>query len=275
MFELPELTTLAHQLNTTVRGKTVRGADLGNSPHAFVWYNRTPEEFGALATGRAVGEASCRGRWLFVPLEPGYVLLFGEIGGKLLFHAPGRTLPAKRHLAIAFEDGSALTAMTQMWGAYELHEQGLELERQYVRDMRPTPCDASFTFEYFETLVAGAAGEKRSAKGLLTQEQLVPGLVNAIAQDILFRAHLQPRHPLAALDVRQRRALFDAITIVVREAIDQGGRSDEVDLFGRPGGYVRIMSAVTAGSPCPACGTTIEKVQYLGGACYLCPRCQT
>jgi formamidopyrimidine-DNA glycosylase len=26
--------------------------------------------------------------------------------------------------------------------------------------------------------------------------------------------------------------------------------------------------------PCPVCGCAIHKEQYLGGACYFCPRCQ-
>jgi len=59
-----------------------------------------------------------------------------------------------------------------------------------------------------------------------------------------------------------------------REVIERGGRYDEFDLYGRPGGYVRLMDSKTAGHPCLECGTTVEKIQYLGGACYLCPRCQ-
>jgi formamidopyrimidine-DNA glycosylase len=27
-------------------------------------------------------------------------------------------------------------------------------------------------------------------------------------------------------------------------------------------------------NPCPVCGTKVEKMQYLGGACYFCPTCQ-
>ena len=91
----------------------------------------------------------------------------------------------------------------------------------------------------------------------------------------MFRARLHPRHSLASLDAGRRRALFDAIVAVAAEATARGGRSDEVDLFGRAGGYARLMSAGTAGTPCPACGAAIEKIQYLGGACYFCPRCQS
>ena len=99
---------------------------------------------------------------------------------------------------------------------------------------------------------------KRSVKSLLTQDQLIPGLGNAIAQDILFHAQLHPMQEIAT----------------VHEVITQGGRYDEVDLYGSPGGYVCRMDQKSAGSPCPLCGSAIEKIQYLGGACYFCSHCQ-
>ena len=283
MFELPEFVTLARQINETVAGKVIRSGALGNSPHKFVWYNRTHDEFAGLTQGKTVGHATAKGKWMFVPLEPapdpdrgpGYILLFGECGGKLLYHAAGEKLPEKYHLWLTFEDGSALTAMTQMWGAMELYEAGQEQERQYVKGMRVTPVEPEFTFDYFTALIDSLlAGEKRSVKGLLTQDQLIPGLGNAIAQDIQFRAGLHPRHPIAELSQAQRRSLYDAILVTVQDAIAKGGRNDETDLYNRPGGYVRLMDSRAAGRPCPACGATIEKIQYLGGACYFCPRCQ-
>ena len=275
MFELPEVTTLARQMNATLTGKTVRQGNLGNSPHKFVWYNRQPEEFTQLTDGKVVGTARVRGRWLTLDLEPGYRLLLGECGGKVLDHAQGASLPEKYHLLLAFTDGSALTAMTAMWGAMELYEAGQELERQYIKGMRITPVEAGFTFDYFSTLIDELLqGEKRSVKSLLTQDQLIPGLGNAIAQDILFNARLHPRRALADLTAGQRRDLFAAINDTVREVTEKGGRNDETDLFGKPGGYVRIMDSHAAGKPCPECGRPVEKMQYLGGACYFCPKCQ-
>ena len=275
MFELPEFTTLSKQINATLKGKTISKGQLGNSPHKFVWYNRKPEEFARLTEGKTVGETNVRGKWLFVPLEPGYILLMGECGGKLLYHACGAKLPEKYHLFITFEDGSALTGMTQMWGAYELHETGKEQERQYIKGMRTTPVDPEFSFEYFSTLVDELRqGEKRSVKSLLTQDQFIPGLGNAIAQDIMFNARLHPRHSLTDLTSSQCRDLYKAIADTTREVIEKGGRNDETDLFGKPGGYVRLMDSHTVGKPCPGCKGMVEKMQYLGGACYFCPQCQ-
>jgi formamidopyrimidine-DNA glycosylase len=103
---------------------------------------------------------------------------------------------------------------------------------------------------------------------------MIPGLGNAIAQDILFRARLHPRHPLNELNQQRRESLYRAIRQTVQAVIDQGGRYDEYDLYGRRGGYVRLMDSKAAGNPCPKCGATIKKINYLGGACYFCPQCQ-
>jgi formamidopyrimidine-DNA glycosylase len=58
------------------------------------------------------------------------------------------------------------------------------------------------------------------------------------------------------------------------QAIELGGRSDERDLFNQPGRYQRLLDSQAVGKPCPACGAPIEKMAYLGGACYFCPQCQ-
>jgi formamidopyrimidine-DNA glycosylase len=276
VFELPEIANLSAQINKTLSGKVIRKGSLGNSPHKFVWYNRKPAEFEKLTRGKKIAKPTPRGRWLLIPIQPGYVLVLGECGGKALYHPAGSVLPKKYHLLLTFEDGSSFTVTTAMWGAMELYEKGQERKRQYIRDMRTTPVERGFTPEYFSGLVKEVLrGGKRSVKGLLTQDQLIPGLGNAIAQDILFRARLHPRHPVETLDTRQIRTLYLTIRSTVNQAVRLGGRNDEVDLFDHPGGYIRLMDKNAAGRPCPECGRKIEKMQYLGGACYFCAHCQT
>ena len=61
MFELPELTTIARQMNVVLKDKTVREGRLGNAPHKFVWYDRTHDEFARLTQSAVVGGARARG----------------------------------------------------------------------------------------------------------------------------------------------------------------------------------------------------------------------
>jgi len=225
--------------------------------------------------GKTIGEAYAKGRWLFIELNPGYVLVLGECGGKILYHSPNSKLPKKYHLYITFDDDAFLTVTTQMWGAMELYEKGEEKNRQIIKDMNITPIDNQFTFKYFSNLIDTLLeNEKKSAKGLLTQDQIIPGLGNAIAQDILYKARLHPKHPIDDLNKEQRKKLYDSIIETIDEIIKNGGRYDEYDLNNNLGKYIRLMDKKTNGQPCPKCGNRIEKIQYLGGACYYCPNCQ-
>lgn len=114
----------------------------------------------------------------------------------------------------------------------------------------------------------------KTVKAILTQDQMIPGLGNAIAQDIMFNARLHPKQPLEALQKDHIDSLHYAILKTLKEAIRLGGRNDEFDLYGNRGQYVRLMDQNAAGRPCPECTTKIEKMAYLGGACYFCPKCQ-
>jgi formamidopyrimidine-DNA glycosylase len=141
--------------------------------------------------------------------------------------------------------------------------------------MRTTPAEPGFTFDYFFALINDpATGEKRTAKGLLTQDQLIPGLGNAIAQDILFRARLSPKSRVAELSRDRTQELYRAIVDTVREVTEKGGRYDEYDLYGQRGDYERIMDKNAVGRPCPECGGDVSRIHYLGGSCYFCPDCQ-
>lgn len=62
MFELPEIIARAKQINQTISGKTIRQGSLGKSPHKFVWYNCSREEFASLTQGKTIGAASSKGR---------------------------------------------------------------------------------------------------------------------------------------------------------------------------------------------------------------------
>jgi formamidopyrimidine-DNA glycosylase len=167
-----------------------------------------------------------------------------------------------------------MTFNLQMWGFVGLLEKS-ELPGHPYAEVGIPPLSVGFTLDCFEQLME-AYPEKTSKgiKGFLVTSKHVNGIGNAYLQDILFRAKLHPSRKIPTLTPGERSSLHAAIQDTMAQAVELGGREDERDLFDHPGGYARLMSNQTVGKPCPVCGTTIEKLSYLGGACYLCPHCQ-
>jgi hypothetical protein len=108
--------------------------------------------------------------------------------------------------------------------------------------------------------MAEALAEKRIAQG-------VSPLSDGFTWD-------SARGVFAALPEGDLRALYEATRQVPGQMAALGGRDSEYDLFNQPGRYRRLLHSKTVGQPCPQCGAPIEKIAFLGGACYYCPECQ-
>jgi len=278
MIEMPEATVIAGQMNALLSGKTISRFYRGPLTHKFLWLNRPDEEYAAILPGKQVTGASSYGRSIYLHLGD-YILWWGDTGGSLLYHAPGEDLPKKYHLGWDFSDDSHLTFALQMWGSVKLLDSSQFVERRYDEKGIP-PLSPKFTFERFNTMLEEYP--ERTSKGikgfLVATGYAIPnsinGLGNAIVQDILFQARISPKRKIPDITPDERRALYGAIQDTVAKAIELGGRYDEVDLYGQPGRYIRLMDSKTADTPCSTCGMEIQKISYLGGACYLCPQCQ-
>jgi formamidopyrimidine-DNA glycosylase len=274
MIEMPEASTIARQMNETLTGKTFSHFSRGILSHKFLWLNKPAEEYDRFLTGKQVTGAKSYGRSIFLYVGENHLQLFAELGGRILYHPPGDELPAKYHLRWDFTDGSNLTYNLQMWGYVGLLEKS-DLSAPPFTDTGIPPLTDDFTQECFDQLLE-AYPEKtaKGIKGFLVTSKYVFGIGNGYLQDILFRAKIHPTRKLPTLTMDERHKLYSAIQGTLSEAIQLNGREDEHDLFDQPGGYQRLMSKATMGKPCSNCGTVIQKISYLGGACYICPTCQ-
>jgi len=275
MIELPEAWVIARQMNEAIAGKQIAAAMRGNAPHKFAFYTRAAEEYAEILKERRIGPARGHGGLILIPAEPEYLLAVGGGGERIALHRDERTLPKKHQLLLHFTDGVYLTVTVQGWGAAMLFHDSEVPGHAWVGKPGVSPVSDAFTYEFFE----GRFGELKendpsSVKFFVISKPGVWGVGNGCLQDILFRARIHPRRRALDLSEGERRALHAAIRDTLQQMVALGGRDGEIDLFGQPGGYTRILSSETAGKPCPECGTPIEKIQYLGGASYFCPRCQ-
>jgi len=275
MIELPEAMVVARQMSQELQGKRIASCVRGNESHKFAFYSRTAEAYETILGGKVMGATTGHGSAILASVEPDYTLVLGGGGERILFHKTESALPKKHHLLLRYQDGTCLTVTVQGWGNVLLLDRSELVEHPHVGVGRVAALSEGFTFETFQGLFGGLEqGDKRSVKFFVISEPGVWGVGNGYLQDILFRARLHPKRRAVDLDEEERHALYRAIRLTLQQAVELGGRDTERDLYNRAGAYRRIMHSKSVGRPCPECGTPIEKMQYLGGACYVCPECR-
>lgn len=277
MIELPEAITIARQMNQEVQGKRIAEGERGAPVHKFAFCNRPPAEYVEILRGKRVGAARDHGGLILVDLEPGYVLTLGGGGERIILHPAGAKVPGKYQLLLRFADETSLSVTVQGWGSLQLLDQEA-LDSHLSRWLGAgcvSPLSREFTLGYFREML-GRLGpdDPTSAKLFLTSKPGVRGIGNGCLQDLLWHAKIHPRRRIAELTPGEQRALHAAIRTTLTSMTDQGGRDSELDLFGRPGRYQRILHSKSVGQPCPGCATPIERQAYLGGSVYFCPACQ-
>ena len=276
MMEFPEAVVIARQFQTELEGRRIVSANAGNAAHKFAFYQPSREEIGGLLADKAVGAARADGRTVVVDLEPGHIFRFGDGGLRVLLHAKGAKPPKKHHLFVELASGAFLTISIQGWGFMQVTTAGHGDAHPYYGEAHgPSPLADRLGYEAFcGILDEYVAKEGKSIKAMLVDGKYVAGIGNGCLQDILFHTRIHPRRQVEGLSERERRLLHESVLRVIRDAAAAGGRDTERDLYDQPGGYRATMDKNTAGTACPACGTRIEKIQYLGGSCYFCPACQ-
>jgi formamidopyrimidine-DNA glycosylase len=274
MIELPEALVIAQQMKE-LKGKRIAYGNRGNAVHRFAFSSGSSAEYEAIFKGRRMGATEGHGSAILALIKPDYVLVLGGGGERILFHQEERTLPKKHHLLLHFEDSTYLTVTVQGWGNTLLLPQAEAGTHPHVQKDRISPLNDAFTWDYFRRLFDLVDKDSAaSIKYFIISEPGVWGIGNGYLQDILFRAGIHPRRKVIDVRERERRVLYDAIVGTLRQAVALDGSDTERDLYGNRGGYMSILNSKAKGQPCPECGTLIEKIQYLGGSCYLCPNCQ-
>jgi len=276
--ELPEAKILADQMNKELRSKCIKSYHLQDYERLqrIGMMDENTKSFDQLVN-RKIESVLSRGNVIRLKLSDGVNLILGpEYGGKIFYHTNEEKVPSKSHLKVDFSDETALTVrLTSMGVINVVRDSDLETSYVYRRDFNPdviSPVDEEFTLEQFSNLLGG---NNRMLKSVLVgKDAIVVGLSNSAFQDIIYRAKLHPKRKASELNKEERRALYDAIKLVLQERIRLKGKDKFYDLYGKRGGYTPAMGPNMKQTACNVCGTPIEKLSVGGGYVYLCSHCQ-
>lgn len=178
----------------------------------------------------------------------GHLLVDGRASIARLEWSSGRDLPAWDRVAFRFDDGGDLRIRDPRRLGGVLLEP--DESRLGVDAMAPDP----------EALAAALGTSTAPLKARLLDQSRVAGVGNLLADEILWRAGLDPRRPARSLSTAELGRLHATLGPTVVEVLDRGG-SHLGDLIAerRPGGR------------CPRDGTPLERATVGGRTTWWCP----
>jgi formamidopyrimidine-DNA glycosylase len=273
MPELPEAEAVVSQLRDRVLGAILKDCWVGRPDivrqgiSTLDWYRGTN-----IITVQRLGKSVVLG--FSRNHETRYLLAELGMTGLFLFRSPHASYQKHTHLILSLDGG--LEPELRYWNPrrfgriYLFDCTGLERFRA-----RRFGCDPlTVPWERFRQLVKGRRGR---LKALLMHQQVIAGIGNIYANEILYRARLHPYRTASRLKTRTIRRLYDVMQEVLLDAIRDGGSSvrDFLAPDGIEGQYQRRHLVYDkAGEPCPAkCGKRIRRLVGERSSFY-CPTCQ-
>ncbi len=271
MPELPEVETIKEDLRRLVVGSKIEEARVLDP--ALV-EGVTPEEFARRLEGTVITGARRRAKHLVVELDGGDAVVFQlKIGGQLLLVPPVAEPTTALMLLLRLDEDRRLFLRdeTGYTRARVLDEEALE---ERFAGLGPEPLGEGFGVQYLrETL----SHRRAQIKSLLLDQEVVAGIGNIYADEILYDAGLHPRRKANTLTDGEWEALYGAILKNLSAGIEHRGTTFGLyrDVLGRKGhhqDHLRVF--LRASKPCPGCGGKVVKERVGGRATFLCPRCQ-
>lgn len=268
MIELPEAIVLARQCNETLQGKVVEQVSVNSKPHKLAWFVDEGKNYQQLLQGKSFSYSVNFAGYLCLYFEDVQVIFQDGVNIRYLDSCPDHN---QHQLLISFTDQSCLMATVAMYGGLYVTKKDIVPTTFMKASLDSMDCVSPlFTYEYFMS----KATDKLSLKAFLATEQRFPGIGNGVIQDVLFKVGLHPKLKIRDCSEDQLRKLYEKLASTLREMVALGGRNNEKDLFGIPGGYEVLMTSSQLKNPCKNCSGSIVKENYMGGSIYFCPRCQ-
>lgn len=279
MPELPEVETIAQDLEREVAGSTIKAVEVSKRDIL-----------------RVVGAAALKRRMTGVRIERSWrraklVVLDLSTGDRLVsslrftggFQVTGRVpsagsrVPHVPYSCIQWHltDGRVLHYIE----VRRLGTVSLMTPRQFSRyeaRLGVEPLEAGFTPDHLFSLLRGS---RQAVKKRIMDQRAVVGIGNIYANEALWRAGIDPSRASNRVERGASDRLHQDIVDVLREALAARGTSfrDYRDALGERGDFsLKLAAYGREGEPCLRCGAKLVGTHEVDGrATVLCARCQS
>ena len=283
MPELPEVEVVRRGLADHVAGRRIASVELRGTRVARR-HVAGHEDLIGLLTGRVIGRARRRGKYLWLeladaadgPVEDALLLHLG-MSGQLLVEVAAAPDEKHLHARFRFDDsGPELRFVDQRtFGGLAWSATGADGIPLTIAHIAPDPFEPAYDPN---AVVRRIKAKDSEIKRVLLDHTVVSGIGNIYADEALWRAQVHGRRMASTLTKPSIARVLGHARDVMTEALGEGGTSFDalyVNVNGASGYFDRSLAAYgQVGRPCRRCGTLIMREHFMNRSSFFCPRCQ-
>ncbi|MCL5950930.1 MAG: hypothetical protein M1132_04280 [Chloroflexi bacterium] len=271
MPELPELEVVKEVLQRRVVGTRVQACEVLPPGGALVARDLTHRGLAEAVTGAEIQSVERRGKFLLFSLQSPsdsslFLVVNPKLTGRLQLAVPGQKRLARTHVVFSLSSGAELRYVDQTRMGQLYLTRDLALVPDYT-SLGPEPC--SISLDEFRVRLKGYYGE---IKGILTRGELVAGIGNAYADEILWAARIHPYRKRNRLTGDEIEHLYQAMQSTLQDAIAKVRAEMGEEIHREPRDFLAVH--MKSGQPCPRCGTPISLIGANQRVTNFCRTCQ-
>ena len=216
-----------------------------------------------------------KGKWLIFELNNYYLLSHLRMEGKYFIKNSTEPTVKHEHVIITFNDGTELRYHdTRKFGRMKLIEKAelkntIEIQKQGIE-----PIDDNLTVNY---LLNNFKGKKMPMKTCLLDQEIISGLGNIYADEVLFKAGIHPLRKPETITKAECESIIISSKEIILKAISEGGTTIKsyTSSLGVIGNYQNFLQVhKKEGMACPRCNNIIKRIKVGGRSTYFCEHCQ-
>jgi formamidopyrimidine-DNA glycosylase len=259
MPELPEVETFKRYLDSTSLHQRVTGIEVRD---AYVLKRVSARELARRLKGRRFENSHRHGKHLFVRAgDELWLRLHFGMTGSLEYLNHDEAAPKTARVLFRFANNRRLAFDDQRkFGEVELIKNVDEFLQR--RCIGPDALDIDLS--EFKTIFRKHRG---AVKAILLNQQLIAGIGNLYADEILFRACMHPATEAARLSDKDLARLFRAMRYVLEKAI-----ALKTDFNRLPKSW--LLTHRGKRGKCPRCGRALKSATIGGRTSWFCAHCQ-
>lgn len=272
MPEKPEVMTVVKKLKPELIGRTINNCNI-------YWDNiiayPTSNEFRNKIIGQKIHDITTRGKFIVLELDDYHLLIHLRMEGKFFFRGELDEITKHEHVEFNLDNCVSMRYHdVRKFGKMYLFDKKDTYKVKPLSELGKEFYDDTLTKEYLHDKLSKL---KVPIKTALLDQSIICGIGNIYDDEILFMSKINPNRKASSITLKECQKIIDNTRKVLDRAVELGGTT--IKSFTSSEGVHglfqnELLVHGKGGTPCPVCGTTLEKTKIGGRGTHYCKKCQ-